>query len=251
MARPPTSASSRAACRRLLDPGLSWADVDWLRGLYDGPLLLKGVLHPDEARQAVEHGMDGVIVSNHGGRQLDGAVASFDALPAVVEAIAGRIPVLFDGGIRRGSDVVKALALGATCCLIGRPQLWALAVGGEAGVAHMLNVFYREIDRVMGLLGASAIGHLRPDCLFRPARKGAIRSAIAADGAQYGVGTMIKDPPLLSIRRRFARPAEHGRGGVSGACRPAFWSTPWAAVAPSITASARSSPTSAISSGSP
>jgi L-lactate dehydrogenase (cytochrome)/(S)-mandelate dehydrogenase len=149
----------------LLDPGLSWADVDWLRSVWSGPLLLKGILHPGEAAEAVARGIDGIIVSNHGGRQLDGAAATLDALPAVVAAIAGRIPVLIDGGIRRGSDVVKALALGASCCLIGRPQLWGLAVAGEDGVRHVLDLYRKEIDRVMGLMGARSLADLGPDCL--------------------------------------------------------------------------------------
>lgn len=151
----------------ILDAGMSWRDVDWLRGLWKGPLILKGILHPDEARQAVEHGVDGVIVSNHGGRQLDGAVASLDALPHVVEAIQGRIPVLLDGGVRRGGDVLKALALGAACCLVGRPQLWGLSVAGEAGVAHVLDTLRQELDRAMGLAGVSRISEIGPD-LIRP-----------------------------------------------------------------------------------
>ena len=149
----------------LLDPGLSWSDVDWLRSVWPGPLLLKGVLHPAEAAEAAARGIDGVIVSNHGGRQLDGGVASFDALPSILEAVGGRLPVLVDGGIRRGADVVKALALGAACCLIGRPQLWGLAIGGEAGVRHVLEIYRKEIDRVMGLMGAKTIADLGPDCL--------------------------------------------------------------------------------------
>ena len=149
----------------LLDPGLSWSDVEWLRTLWTGPLLLKGVLHPGEAAEAAARGIDGIIVSNHGGRQLDGAAASFDALPAVVDAVAGRVPVLVDGGIRRGADVVKALALGAACCLIGRPQLWGLAVAGEAGVLHVLELYRKEIDRVMGLMGASSVSDLGRHCL--------------------------------------------------------------------------------------
>ena len=149
----------------LLDPGLCWADVDWLRSIWSGPFLLKGILHPGEAAEAVARGIDGVIVSNHGGRQLDGAAASLDALPAVAAAVAGRIPVLVDGGIRRGSDVVKALALGASCCLIGRPQLWGLAVAGEEGVRHVLELYRKEIDRVMALMGARSLSDLGPDCV--------------------------------------------------------------------------------------
>jgi len=155
----------------LLDPAMNWADVEEVRRIWKGPLILKGVLHPDEARAAIERGVDGLIVSNHGGRQLDGAPASIDALPAVVEAVAGRIPVLLDGGVRRGLDVAKALALGATACLIGRPQLWGLAVAGEAGVAHVLEIYRRELDRVMGLCGVSRLADIGPGLVFaRPRR---------------------------------------------------------------------------------
>ncbi len=144
----------------MLDPTLCWQDVDWLRGLWRGPLLLKGVLHPDEARRALEHGIDGIIVSNHGGRQLDTALPSIRALPRVAGAVAGRIPVLLDGGVRRGSHVVKAVALGATACLIGRPHLWGLAVAGEAGVAQVLEIFRRDIDRVLALGGWDGIAQV-------------------------------------------------------------------------------------------
>jgi L-lactate dehydrogenase (cytochrome)/(S)-mandelate dehydrogenase len=137
----------------LLDPAASWADVAWLRQLWPGPLVLKGVLHADEARRAVGEGVDAVVVSNHGGRQLDGAVAGIDALPAVVAAVDRRIPVLLDGGVRRGVDIARALALGATACLIGRPHLWGLAVAGEAGVTAVLDLYRRELDRVMALCG--------------------------------------------------------------------------------------------------
>lgn len=147
----------------LLDPSMSWKDVEWLRKIWKGPLLIKGILHPEEAKQAVARGVDGVIVSNHGGRQLDGAVPALEALPDIVEAVAGQIPVLVDGGIRRGSHVVKALCLGAACCLVARPQLWGLAVGGEAGVAHVLDIFRREIDRSMALMGAARISDLTAD----------------------------------------------------------------------------------------
>ena len=137
----------------LLDPTASWQDVGWLRRLWNGPLLLKGVLHPEEARRAVAEGIDGIVVSNHGGRQLDGAVASARALPMVVAAVAGRVPVLIDGGVRRGVDIARALALGATACLIGRPHLWGLALGGQAGVAAVIDAYRRELDRVMALGG--------------------------------------------------------------------------------------------------
>jgi L-lactate dehydrogenase (cytochrome) len=151
----------------LLDPSMSWRDVEWLRAMWKGPLLLKGILHPREAAEAVARGVDGVIVSNHGGRQLDGAPASLDALRGVVAAAGGRIPVLVDGGIRRGADVLKALALGASLCLIARPQLFGLAVAGEAGVARVLDILRREIDRAMGLLGVRTIAEIGPDFLMR------------------------------------------------------------------------------------
>jgi L-lactate dehydrogenase (cytochrome)/(S)-mandelate dehydrogenase len=150
----------------LLDPSMSWKDVEDLRRIWRGPLLLKGVLHPDEAKAAIERGIDGVVVSNHGGRQLDGGPASIDALPAVVDAVGGRVPVLMDGGVRRGADVVKALALGAAACLVGRPQLWGLALAGEAGVAHMLEIYRREIDRVLGLCGIGHIADIDRQLLF-------------------------------------------------------------------------------------
>lgn len=173
--RPNEKADLRTLAGRmaqLLDPAMSWRDVADLRKLWTGPLILKGVLHPEEARAALDHGVDGLIVSNHGGRQLDGAPASIDVLPAIVAAVEGRIPILVDGGIRRGSDVVKALALGAKACLVGRPVLWGLAVAGEAGVAHMLDIYGREIDRVMGLCGITRAADIGRDLLFFRNRNG-------------------------------------------------------------------------------
>jgi isopentenyl diphosphate isomerase/L-lactate dehydrogenase-like FMN-dependent dehydrogenase len=150
----------------LLDPAMTWQDIDEVRRIWKGPMILKGVLHPEEARAAIARGIDGVIVSNHGGRQLDGAAASLDALPAIVAAVEGRIPVLLDGGVRRGVDVAKALALGASACLIGRPQLWGVSVAGEAGVRHVLDIYRRELDRVMGLCGVARIADIGRDLLF-------------------------------------------------------------------------------------
>jgi L-lactate dehydrogenase (cytochrome)/(S)-mandelate dehydrogenase len=168
-----TALAARMA--ELLDPSASWRDLEWLRQMWQGPLLVKGVLHPAEAAGAVERGADGVIVSNHGGRQLDGAVAGIEILPDVVGAVAGRAAVLVDGGIRRGADVVKALALGANCTLIGRPQLFGLAVAGEEGVCHVLDIYRREIDRVMGLCGISRIDGIRPDLVVPAKREGLLR----------------------------------------------------------------------------
>ncbi len=173
--RPGESADIKKLAGRmasLLDPSMSWEDVDTVRKIWAGPLILKGILSPEDARIAIERGVDGIVVSNHGGRQLDGSPASLDALPPVAEAVANRIPILLDGGVRRGVDVVKALALGANACLIGRPQLWGLAVGGEAGVAHVLDIFRSEIDRVMGLCGVSRVEEIAGDLLFHHDEKG-------------------------------------------------------------------------------
>jgi isopentenyl diphosphate isomerase/L-lactate dehydrogenase-like FMN-dependent dehydrogenase len=139
------------------NPALTWADLPFLRQHTRLPILLKGILHPDDARKAVEHGMDGIIVSNHGGRQLDGAIAALDALPSVVNAVAGRIPVLFDSGIRRGSDVFKALALGARAILLGRPYCYGLAVNGEDGVRDVLRNLIADFDLTLGLAGCAAV----------------------------------------------------------------------------------------------
>ncbi|MFG2062608.1 alpha-hydroxy acid oxidase [Micromonospora sp. NPDC048871] len=146
-----------------MDAGLDWARIGWLREVTALPILLKGVLHPADAALAVSHGVDGVLVSNHGGRQLDGTLATLDALPAVVEAVAGRLPVLLDGGIRRGTDILVALALGATAVLIGRPVLWGLAVGGAAGVRHVLDLLHADLDRALALVGASGPADLSSD----------------------------------------------------------------------------------------
>ena len=136
-----------------LDPDIGWRDVEWVRGLWKGPLILKGLLHPDEAREARARGVDAIVVSNHGGRQLDGAAPSIAALPAVVDAVGAEMPVLVDGGFRRGIDVVKALALGARAVLLGRAQLWGVAAAGEEGVFWTLDLLRREIDRALALGG--------------------------------------------------------------------------------------------------
>jgi isopentenyl diphosphate isomerase/L-lactate dehydrogenase-like FMN-dependent dehydrogenase len=137
----------------VVDASISWRDLEWLRDASPLPLLLKGLLTSEDALLAVEHGADGVIVSNHGGRQLDGVAAALDALPEVVDAVAGRTEVLLDGGIRRGADVLKALALGARAVLAGRAVLWGLAVGGEAGVARVLELLRAEIALGLTNLG--------------------------------------------------------------------------------------------------
>ena len=151
-----------AEVNAVFDPTLTWNDLDWLASLSPLPILLKGILHPDDAALAVDYGARAILVSNHGGRQLDSAVAALDALPAVVEAVAGRVEVLVDGGVRRGTDVLKALALGARAVLIGRPIHWGLAVGGEAGVRHVLELLRAELAldlMLCGLASPDAVDH--------------------------------------------------------------------------------------------
>jgi isopentenyl diphosphate isomerase/L-lactate dehydrogenase-like FMN-dependent dehydrogenase len=132
---------------------VTWDDLAFLRSLTDLPIVLKGVLHPDDARRARDHEVDGVIVSNHGGRQVDGAIAALDALPAIADEVGDDLAVLFDSGIRCGADVVKALALGADAVLLGRPYLWGLALGGEAGVDAVLQMLLGELDLTLALSG--------------------------------------------------------------------------------------------------
>lgn len=148
-------------------PSLGWADLDWLLARTSLPVIVKGVVRADDARRAVEAGARGLVVSNHGGRQLDYAIASLDALPEVVQAVGGRVPVLLDGGVRRGTDVLKAVCLGASGVLIGRPYLYALAVAGADGVRGMLEMLREEIALSMSLLGAPRLSELNQDLLAR------------------------------------------------------------------------------------
>ena len=134
--------------------------LDWLRDRWSGPLVIKGILTAEDAERAVQAGVDGIVVSNHGGRQLDGTAATLDALVEVVEAVGDRAEVLLDGGVRRGTDVVKALALGARACLIGRPWLFGLAADGEQGVSTVLEILRTELDRALALLGRPSIAEL-------------------------------------------------------------------------------------------
>jgi lactate 2-monooxygenase len=148
------------------NPSLGWSDLEYLRSCTDLPIALKGILHPDDARLAVEHGAQGVVVSNHGGRQVDGAIASLDALPAIVEAAGDELDVLLDSGVRSGADVVKALALGADAVLVGRPYIWGLALGGEAGVLAVLRGLLAELDLTLGLSGHTRPSELNADVLW-------------------------------------------------------------------------------------
>jgi lactate 2-monooxygenase len=161
----------RAAVQRFIAsysrPSLTWDDLGFLRGLTRLPILLKGILHPEDARMAVERGMDGVIVSNHGGRQVDGAIGALDALPGVVAAVGGRVPVLFDSGIRCGADVFKALALGAAAVCLGRPYAYGLAVAGEAGTRETIRNVAADFDLTMGLAGCTSAASIGRESLAR------------------------------------------------------------------------------------
>ena len=145
---------------------LTWEDVAWLRSLTGLPVVLKGILHPEDAALAVEHGVDGIVVSTHGGRQLDGVPASVEALPAVVEAVAGGAEVYLDGGIRRGTDVLKALALGAQAVLVGRPVLWGLAADGAVGTRRVMEMLQEELERAMVLAGLPDLESVGDDGLW-------------------------------------------------------------------------------------
>lgn len=149
------------------NPSLSWDDLAFLRKHTDLPIVLKGILHPGDVERAVDHGASGIIVSNHGGRQVDGAIAALDALVQIVEAADERLEILFDSGIRRGSDIVKALALGASAVLVGRPYVYGLAAGGERGTHHALLNLLAEFDLTLGLCGCAAARDLSMEWLHR------------------------------------------------------------------------------------
>jgi L-lactate dehydrogenase (cytochrome) len=146
-------------------PSITWADLAWLRERTRLPIVLKGVLHPDDARRAVDEGVDGLVVSTHGGRQVDRSIAALDALPDVVDAVDDRVPVLFDSGVRSGADVLVAVALGARAVLLGRPYIYALALAGEAGVRQVLRDLHADFDLTLGLTGCASVADIGPQML--------------------------------------------------------------------------------------
>ena len=158
-----------AAVRRFLEiysrPSLTWDELAFLRERTRLPILLKGILHPDDARTAIDEGMDGIVVSNHGGRQVDGAISSLEALPPIVEAVGGRVPILLDSGIRGGADIFKALALGATAVCIGRPYAYGLAIAGAGGVQTVIQNLKADFDLTMGLAGCASVAEIGPDAV--------------------------------------------------------------------------------------
>jgi lactate 2-monooxygenase len=168
LAKPPNEDPQAAIAewlRIFVNPSFGWKDVDLIRGITKLPFLLKGIMHPADAELAIQHGADGIIVSNHGGRQVDGAVGAADALPVIVDAVRGRVPVLMDSGIRRGADVLKAIALGASAVMIGRPYAFGLAAAGEAGVRQVIRNLQADTDLEMGLSGLRSISEIGPSLL--------------------------------------------------------------------------------------
>ncbi len=159
------------------DPALNWKDVEWIKKIWPGKLVIKGILDVDDAKTAVKLGADAIVVSNHGGRQLDGAPSSISALPAIAQAVGSDTEVLFDGGIRTGADIVRALALGARGCMIGRAYIYGLGAGGEAGVAKAIDILSKELSVTMALTGVTSIDGIGPHVLVggaptkKPARK--------------------------------------------------------------------------------
>ena len=151
------------------DPAISWKDLEWIRAFWKGPMVIKGILDPEDAKDAVRFGADGIIVSNHGGRQLDGVLSSARALPAIADAVKGQIKILADSGIRNGLDVVRALALGADCAMIGRAYIYALAAAGEAGVKHLLELLEKEMRVAMTLTSVAKVADISADLLVREA----------------------------------------------------------------------------------
>jgi L-lactate dehydrogenase (cytochrome) len=156
------------------DPSVTWSDIDWLRGQWRGKLVLKGILDVADAQAAVDAGVDGIVVSNHGGRQLEGAASTASMLPSIVRAVGARTEVLVDGGLRSGTDVFRALALGAHGVLIGRPWIWALAAGGEAALRAMLGIWSRELRTSMALTGVTRVADIGPDHLEAALQRGAL-----------------------------------------------------------------------------
>ena len=148
------------------NPTVTWADLAWLREQTELPIVLKGILHADDARRAVHEGVDGLIVSNHGGRQVDGSIGALDALPSIRDAVGGELPVLFDSGIRTGADVFKALALGADAVCLGRPYVWGLAIDGQSGVEQVLRYLLAELDLTLALSGYTGVSQVNRDCLI-------------------------------------------------------------------------------------
>lgn len=161
------------------DPSISWKDLEWIREYWDGPMVIKGILDPEDAKDAVRFGADGIVVSNHGGRQLDGVLSSAQALPPITDAVKSDIKILVDSGIRNGLDIVRMLALGADVCMLGRAFIYALAAAGGAGVSHLLELLDKEMRVAMTLIGAKTIADINSECLVKLNRTGFVRDHLS------------------------------------------------------------------------
>ncbi len=166
-----------------LDPTLSWQDIAWLRDIWKGKLIVKGMIHPEDANLALHYGVDGVVLSNHGGRQLDGSVSAMETLPDVAQLAKGKLSIFLDGGFRRGSDIVKALLLGADGVLLGRAGLYGLAAGKGPGATHAIEILRTEVDRTLGLLGCSTLDELSPNLIHEPKWQAAAQAVLSAQMA--------------------------------------------------------------------
>ena len=162
---PPAGSGLAAYFSSLIDPALTWKDLAWLRSITEVPLLVKGIVRADDAVRAVENGASGIVVSNHGGRQLDASPATIDVLPEIADAVRGHAEILIDGGVRRGADAIKAIALGAKAVLVGRPILWGLAAAGDEGVARVLEMLREELDLAMALSGCATVADMTRDLI--------------------------------------------------------------------------------------
>ena len=206
---PPDKNNAKGASETLskeLDPSLSWADIAWIRRLWPRTLIVKGVSGVADARLALQHGADAIVLSNHGGRQLDGAVSAMDVLEEVVDAVHGKLTILVDGGFRRGADIVKAKALGADAVLLGRATLYGLAAGGEAGADRAIDILRSEVDRVLGLLGCPDIGRLDDSYLRRAAglRPSASRDDVGGPEAIGAASFPVADMHVVTANGRQA-----------------------------------------------
>ena len=155
-----------ASISQFIDPSLNWKDLEWIREFWDGPMVIKGILDVEDAKDAVKFGADGIVVSNHGGRQLDGVLSSAKALPAIADVVKGDLKIFVDSGIRSGLDVVRMLALGADCAMLGRSYIYALAAQGQQGVENLLDIYEKEMRVAMTLTGAKCIGDLNRSSLI-------------------------------------------------------------------------------------
>ena len=197
---------------RNFDQSIGWKDLEWIREFWPGAMVIKGILDPFDAKDAVRFGADGVVVSNHGGRQLDGVPATCEALPAIAQAVNGDIPVLADSGVRGGLDVLRMLALGADAAMVGRLYVYALAAGGRKGVENMIDLVANELRVAMTLTGVKSVRDVPSDCLADPRRLAEMADEAAQDLQASAAGRAIRE----RIREKRAKAQEAAKGSAAG-----------------------------------